>query len=163
MLGVTYERENCSAARALEIVGERWSLLIIREALFARSTRFSQFQRNLGLAPNTLSSRLDRFLETGIMRTQPVPDHHETREYVLTHKGLDLLPVVVALTKWGDRWAAPAGPPIIYKHAGCGGQVHQLLRCENCGAELAPTQVTTGTGPGSLPGELGSQSTTGPG
>lgn len=148
MLGRTYDRENCSAARTLEIVGERWSLLIIRNAMFAGSTRFTEFQRRLGIAPNILSSRLDRFVAAGLMQTQPLPGDHETREYVLTDKGLDLQPVIIALTAWGDRWAAPQGPPIIYEHAGCGGRIHQYLRCEDCHAAPAPAQVTTRPGPG---------------
>jgi len=146
MLGRTYDRENCSAARTLEIVGERWSLLIIRNAMFAGSTRFTDFQRKLGIAPNILSSRLDRFVEAGLMRTHPLTGDHETREYVLTRKGLDLQGVIIALTEWGDRWAAPQGPPIIYQHEGCGGRIHQRLSCEDCDA--APAQVTTRPGPG---------------
>jgi DNA-binding HxlR family transcriptional regulator len=148
MLGRTYDRENCSAARTLEIVGERWSLLIIRDAMFAGSTRFTEFQRELGIAPNTLSSRLDRFVEAGLMQTRPLTGDHETREYVLTRKGLDLQPVIVALTEWGDRYAAPEGPPIIYEHEGCGGQIHQHLNCQDCDAAPAPAQVRTRPGPG---------------
>jgi DNA-binding HxlR family transcriptional regulator len=70
MLGRTYDQENSSAARTLEIVGERWSLLIIRNAMFAGSTRFTEFQRKLGIAPNILSGRLDRFVEAGLMQTR---------------------------------------------------------------------------------------------
>jgi DNA-binding HxlR family transcriptional regulator len=148
MLGRTYDRENCSAARTLEIVGERWSLLIIRNAMFAGSTRFNEFQHRLGIAPNVLSNRLDRFVEAGLMQTRPLTGDHEPREYVLTRKGLDLQPVIIALTEWGDRWAAPQGPPIIYEHEGCGGQIHQYLRCELCDAAPAPAQVTARPGPG---------------
>jgi DNA-binding HxlR family transcriptional regulator len=148
MLGRTYDRENCSAARALEIVGERWSLLIIRNAMFAGSTRFTEFERKLGIAPNTLSSRLDRFVEAGLIETRPLATDPETREYVLTRKGLDLQPVIVALTEWGDRWAAPHGPPIIYEHQDCGGRVHQRLSCENCDAAPEPAQVRARPGPG---------------
>jgi DNA-binding HxlR family transcriptional regulator len=154
MLGRTYDRENCSAARTLEIVGERWSLLIIRNALFAGSTRFTEFQRTLGVAPNILSSRLDRFVEAGLMQTRPLSDGHETREYVLTDKGRELQPVIIALTEWGDRWAAPDGPPIIYEHEDCDGQVHLHLRCENCDAEPGPGRVTTRPGPGAWPGQF---------
>jgi len=148
MLGRTYDRENCSAARTLELVGERWSLLIIRNAMFAGSTRFTQFERKLGIAPNTLSSRLDRFVEAGLMETRPLAGDPETHEYVLTAKGLDLQPVIVALTEWGDRWAAPQGPPIIYEHEGCGGRVHQRLTCQACTAAPAPAQVRARPGPG---------------
>jgi len=148
MLGRTYDRENCSAARTLEVVGERWSLLIIRNAMFAGSTRFTEFQRKLGIAPNILSSRLDRFVEAGLMQTQPLTGKHETHEYVLTRQGLDLQPVIIALTEWGDRWAAPQGPPIIYEHESCGGRIHQHLSCLDCDAAPAPAQVTARPGPG---------------
>lgn len=148
MLGRTYDRENCSAARTLEIVGERWSLLIIRNAMFAGSTRFTEFQRTLGIAPNILSSRLDRLVAAGLMRTQPRTDDHETHEYVLTRQGLDLQGVIIALTAWGDRWVAPDGPPIIYEHESCGGHIHQHLTCQDCGATPTPAQVTTRPGPG---------------
>jgi DNA-binding HxlR family transcriptional regulator len=151
MLGRTYERENCSAARALEIVGERWSLLIIRNAMFAGHTRFTEFQRGLGIAPNILSNRLDRFVEAGIMQAR---SRAGDREYVLTSKGLDLQPVIIALTEWGDRWSAPQGPPVIYQHEGCGGRVHEHIRCDDCNATLAPTQVTVRPGPGALPGQF---------
>ena len=148
MLGRTYDQENCSAARALEVVGERWSLLIIRNAMFAGSTRFTEFQRQLGLATNTLSSRLDRFVESGLMETRPIAGDHEVREYVLTSKGLDLQPVIVALSEWGDRWAAPDGPPILYEHEGCGGRVQLHVTCEVCNAEPAPAEVGGRPGPG---------------
>src|SRR5688500_1724004 len=135
MLGRTYERENCSAARALEVVGERWSLLIIRNAMFAGATRFTELQRTLGIAPSILSARLDRFVEAGIMETRPLAGDATTQEYVLTAKGFDLQPVIVALTAWGDRWSAPDGPPVVLEHAGCGAPVAQHIRCTACAAE----------------------------
>jgi DNA-binding HxlR family transcriptional regulator len=149
MLGRTYDRENCSAARALEIVGERWSLLIIRNAMFGGLARFTEFQRALGIAPNILINRLDRFVDADLMRTRPLAGDRETHEYVLTPKGLDLQPVIIALTAWGDRWEAPQGPPILYQHDGCGGRVRQHLSCENCGAEPGPDEVVARVGPGS--------------
>jgi len=138
MLGRTYESQNCSAARALELVGERWSLLIVRDALFRGTTRFSDFQRTLGLARNILAARLDRFVEAGLMERRAGSPHHE---YVLTDKGRDLQPVIIALTHWGDRWAAPDGPPILYRHADCGGSVQQQTVCGRCGAHLAGDEV----------------------
>jgi DNA-binding HxlR family transcriptional regulator len=149
MLGRTYDRENCSAARALEMVGERWSLLIIRNAMFGGMTRFTEFQRSLGIAPNILTSRLEWFVKAGLMRTRPLAGDHEAHEYVLTPKGLDLQPVIVALSAWGDRWAAPQGAPILYEHEGCGGPIHQHLSCENCGAAPTPNEVVARLGPGS--------------
>ncbi|MFJ6216177.1 winged helix-turn-helix transcriptional regulator [Streptomyces sp. NPDC092296] len=148
MLGRTYDRENCSVARTLEIVGERWSLLILRDAIFAGSTRFTEFQRQLGIAPNILASRLERFVAAGLMRTRRISEEHATHEYVLTDKGRDLQAVIIALTEWGDRWAAPQGPPIIYRHEGCGGRIRQHLGCDSCDAEPLGDQVGAQPGPG---------------
>jgi DNA-binding HxlR family transcriptional regulator len=140
MLGRTYDNEVCSAARALEIVGERWSLLILRNAAFAGMTRFTDFQKSLGIAPNVLATRLEHFVETGLMATSGGSEGHQT--YHLTEKGLDLKPVIIALTAWGDRWAAPDGPPIVYEHAGCGGRVRHALYCEKCAENPPPQGVT---------------------
>jgi DNA-binding HxlR family transcriptional regulator len=148
MLGRTYDDQNCSAARALEVIGERWSLLIIRDAIFGGTTRFVDFQRSLGLARNILATRLDRFVEEGIMERllySERPPHHE---YVLTEKGRDLQHVVLALTRWGDRWAAPAGPPVVFEHAGCGGSLDQRLLCSACAETVSGEQVASRPGPG---------------
>src|SRR5438128_4355451 len=133
VLGRTYEGQNCSAARALEVVGERWSLLIMRDALFRGMTRFSDFQRSLGLASNVLAKRLDGFVENGLMEQRVDPWRAEQQEYVPTDKGRDLKPVVLALTAWGDRWAARNGPPVTFEHESCGGKVEAHLLCLKCG------------------------------
>jgi DNA-binding HxlR family transcriptional regulator len=148
MLGRSYERENCSAARALEVIGERWSLLILRNALYAGSRRFNQFQRSLGIATNILSARLEWFLETGLMETRAAEDDPEVREYVLTAKGRDLEPVILALSAWGDQYAAPDGPPIVYHHDGCGGRVRQQVECESCHEVPKPGAIVATPGPG---------------
>ena len=140
MLGRTYDGQNCSAARALEIVGERWSLLIIRDALFAGLTRFSEFQRSLGIAPNVLAARLAWFVEAGLMTTEFVSEDSDLSEYRLTEKATELASVVVALTAWGERWAEPIGP-IVYKHRECGGLVSQVITCDSCGEEVEPADV----------------------
>jgi DNA-binding HxlR family transcriptional regulator len=139
MLGRTYDREVCSAARALEVAGERWSLLILRNAAFAGVTRFTDFQQRLGIAPNVLAARLELFVAEGLMTVAPAPTGYG--EYRLTDKGLDFKPVIIALTEWGDRWAAPEGPPIRYQHDECGGHVRSLLICERCGSELRAADV----------------------
>src|SRR6476619_5269106 len=133
MLGKTYDDQVCSIARALEVVGERWSVLIVRNALFAGSTRFTDFQRSLGIAPNILTTRLDGFVAAGIMRRVLYSEQPELYEYLLTDKGRDLAPALIALTQWGDRWAAPAGPPILYRHDTCGDAVTQAVVCATCG------------------------------
>jgi DNA-binding HxlR family transcriptional regulator len=134
MLGNTYEREVCSMARALEVVGERWSMLIVRDAMFAGVSRFSDFQRGLGIAPNVLASRLDAFVAAGVMERRPYSLRPEQFEYLLTAKGRDLAASIIALTRWGDRWAAPGEPPILYTHAECGGAIEQQTVCVRCGA-----------------------------
>jgi DNA-binding HxlR family transcriptional regulator len=140
MLGRLYEGEFCSAARALEVVGERWSLLIVRNAMFSGMTRFTDFQRSLGVAPNILTKRLGEFVEAGIFELRASDTAGHT-EYVLTHKGLDLKPVVVALTEWGDRWAALDGRPITFEHEGCGGRVALKMECARCGESPRPQGV----------------------
>ena len=140
MLGRTYDREVCSAARALEIAGERWSLLILRNAAFAGMTRFTDFQKSLDMAPNVLAARLGHFVETGLMTMSPGSEGYPT--YHLTKKGLDFKPVIVALTEWGDRWAAPDGPPIVYEHEECGGRVRHSLYCTRCAETPRPQDVT---------------------
>jgi DNA-binding HxlR family transcriptional regulator len=140
MLGRSYDKEVCSAARALEIAGERWSLLILRNAAFAGMTRFTDFQKSLDIAPNVLAARLQHFVETGLMATSGGSDGYQT--YHLTKKGLDFKPVIIALTEWGDRWAAPDGPPIVYEHEECGGRVRHELYCKKCEESLRSQDVT---------------------
>ncbi|MDL4777344.1 MULTISPECIES: winged helix-turn-helix transcriptional regulator [Thermomonosporaceae] len=148
MLGRMYERENCSAARALELVGERWSLLIIRNAVFSGMTRFSEFERRLGIAPNILAKRLDGFVSDGLMESRPTGEMVGASEYVLTPKGRELALVIMALTEWGDRWAAPQGPPVLFEHDGCGGPVHLSATCRECGRTPAVTEIVAVPGPG---------------
>ena len=148
MLGRLYESEICSAARALELVGERWSLLILRNAAFAGQTRFSEFERSLGIAPNILASRLESFVAAELMEVRPNAEHKGQNEYVLTEKGRDFIPAIVALTSWGDRWAAPDGPPIIYEHETCGGEVQVQLHCSSCNDVTPPATVRARPGPG---------------
>ena len=135
MLGRTYEAQNCSAARALEVVGERWSLLILRDAIFRGMTRFTEFQRSLAVAPNILSSRLQGFCEAGLLKLDKTAGSDQTR-YRLTEKGRDLAPVIVALTAWGDRWAAPDGPPVTFFHADCEGTVSIGMECRSCSQQV---------------------------
>ena len=144
MLGKTYDSQVCSIARSLELVGERWSLLIIRDALFARVTRFGDFQHNLGIATNVLTSRLEAFVASGIM------DREGTAEYVLTPKGHALAVALIALTEWGDEWASPIEPPILYRHSACDSDVHAAALCDACGV-VTPDEVGIRIGPGMPP------------
>jgi hypothetical protein len=103
-------------------------------------TRFTDFQKALDIAPNILAARLEHFVETGLMTTSDESAGHHT--YHLTKKGLDFKPVIIALTEWGDRWAAPDGAPIVYEHEGCGGHVRHQLYCEKCAESPRPQEVT---------------------
>jgi len=148
MLGKTYDAQVCSIARALELVGERWSILILRNALFAGSTRYGEFQRSLGIATNVLQDRLDGFVEAGIMERRRYSEQPDLHEYVLTEKGRDFAPALIALTQWGDKWAAPDGPPILYRHAACGSAVNVQMSCEACGDLDDVREVQALPGPG---------------
>lgn len=150
MLGKTYDTQICSIARTLEVVGERWSLLIIRGAAFAGVTRFSDFQHNLGIATNVLASRLDAFVQVGIMERRLASSASGQHDYLLTDKGRDLVPALMALTSWGDRWAAPDGPPILYRHDACGSPVELQVVCEMCGT-IDADEVVARPGPGMPP------------
>ncbi|NUS44718.1 MAG: helix-turn-helix transcriptional regulator [Mycobacteriaceae bacterium] len=152
MLGKTYESQACSIARALEVVGERWSLLIVRDALFAGTTRYSDFQHNLGIATNILRTRLDGFVAAGVMERRRYARQPDLYEYVLTEKGRELGPALIALTEWGDRWAAPGEPPILYRHSVCGGPITQQTICSGCGPVQDIAEVTVQPGPG-MPAE----------
>src|SRR3954447_21035188 len=118
----TYRGQNCSIAGALELGGEPWTLLILRDAMLG-PRRFDDFQRNLGVARNVLQARLERLVEEGVLRRVRYQERPERYEYRLTRKGVDLWPVLVSLMKWGDKHVAPAGPPVIIRHIGCGGEI----------------------------------------
>jgi DNA-binding HxlR family transcriptional regulator len=127
MLDRTYPAQVCSIARTLEAVGERWSLLIVRDA-FLGATRFSDFQRSLGIARNVLTQRLAHLVDEGVF------EHREDGAYVLTRKGRELAPTRHQLMKWGDRhYPRPEGPPKLTLHEGCGGNVDAAMVCDRCG------------------------------
>jgi DNA-binding HxlR family transcriptional regulator len=131
MLGRLYEDQDCSAARALEQIGERWSILILRDAMFRGFTRFSEFQHSLQVAPNILAKRLENFVASGLMERQD-GQRSEHHEYRLTGKGQELRPIVMALSAWGAKWTRPGR--MIYTHANCGGEVELQMRCMVCDA-----------------------------
>lgn len=141
MLRHTYEGQDCSLARTLEVIGERWSLLIIRSALLG-TTRFDGFLGNLGIARNVLSARLVRLVDHGIMERVPYQDKPVRHEYRLTGAGRDLTRAVIALMQWGDRnLPQELGPPRRADHIGCEGALHVELRCEQCGRAVRDEEV----------------------
>jgi DNA-binding HxlR family transcriptional regulator len=141
MLERTYPDQICSIARALEVVGERWSVLIVRDAFLGRS-RFSEFQRSLGIARNVLAARLAHLVDEGVL------EHADDGQYLLTRKGRELSPVLHQLLKWGDAHYAPDGPPRLTLHHGCGGEVGADMVCARCGEHVRPGEIDLVRGPG---------------
>jgi DNA-binding HxlR family transcriptional regulator len=151
VLGNDYSSQACSIAGALEVVGERWSLLIVRN-VFLGLRRFDQIQQNLGIARNVLQTRLQRLTEQGVLERRQYQQRPPRYEYLLTEKGMDLWPTMVALMQWGDRHAAPAGgAAVLLEHRGCGGRVDEHRVCERCGARLTARQSRALPGPGASP------------
>ncbi len=152
MLRNDYTGQSCSIAAALEVVGERWSLLIVRD-VFLGLRRFDEIQASLGIARNVLQTRLTRLVRSGVLEKRLYQERPPRHEYRLTEKGLDLWPTVVALMQWGDQYAAGApGPPVLLEHRGCGGAVDEHRMCEACGARLSVRDVRAQPGPGAGPG-----------
>lgn len=150
MLGNAYENQTCSLAAALEVIGERWSLLIVRD-VFVGLRRFDEIQADLGIARNVLQARLTRLVDQGVLERGLYQERPPRYEYTLTDKGLDLWPTMVALMQWGDRHAAPEGPPVLLEHRGCGGMVDEHRTCDRCGARLSVRDVRALPGPGAAP------------
>lgn len=147
MLPNTYEGQNCSIARALELVGERWTLLILRES-FLGVRRFDRFQARLGIARNILRDRLGRLVEEGVLERRQYQERPVRYEYRLTQKGRDLWPIIMALAQYGDQYYAPDGPPKIFRHRGCGGELDDRRRCTRCGADVGLRETEAVPGPG---------------
>lgn len=148
VLGKSYPGQICSIAKALEVVGERWSLLIVRDVMNG-NRRFGELQQGLGVARNVLSARLQRLVEEDILERRPYQTSPERYEYFLTEKGLDLWPALVALLAWGDRHSPePAGPPMLIIHKECGGEVNDRGICVSCGKVLHARDARAVPGPG---------------
>src|SRR5438552_5882067 len=140
---------HCSVAQCLEVVGEWWTLLIVRDA-FLGVTRFDEFQRRLGISRNVLNQRLKRLVEAGILRRAPYSEHPPRYDYNLTDKGRDLWPVLTTMRQWGDRYAAPDGPPLQLIHKDCGAVAEAMLTCSACGEPIGPRNVRAMPGPGAV-------------
>lgn len=148
MRRTSFSEFNCSIARTLDTVGEWWTLLILRD-VFLGVTRFDDIQRDLGIARNVLTDRLDALLESGVLEQRAYQERPLRHEYVLTDKGRDLQSVLLAIMAWGDRWeSSESGPPVSLRHEGCGELTTPALVCSCCGEPLRPEEVTAQPGPG---------------
>ena len=132
MLHRDYSGQNCSIAGTLELIGERWTLLILRDA-FHRVRRFEDFQRRLGIARNVLSNRLQTLVDAGILERRLYQEHPARYEYRLTEKGIDYYPVLLMLLQWGDKYyVSPDGPPLLLRHKSDGHDLEPAVTCSCC-------------------------------
>ena len=140
--------QRCSIARPAALLGDRWTLVILRQA-FNGIKHFEEFQSTLGISRSLLSDRLGTLVAAGVLRREPYKDAVRTRDrYRLTEMGLDLYPVLMALREWGDRYMAEEGPPLVVRHKGCGGEPTLELRCDRCGEEVGARDAEAMPGPG---------------
>ena len=137
----------CSIARTLDVIGEPWSPLILRD-VWVGMNRFDQIQADLGISRKVLAERLNHLVESGVLERRPY-DPRPRYEYQLTEKGADLLDVLVVMAGWGDRWlAGESGPPVLHRHHACGQVGHAQLRCEHCGEPMRGIDIDPLPGPG---------------
>ncbi|MGE0828620.1 MAG: winged helix-turn-helix transcriptional regulator [Hyphomonadaceae bacterium] len=140
--------EPCSLARALAVVGDRWTLLILRDA-FLRVRRFEDFQASLGIARRVLAERLALLVKEGVLEKALYQTRPARHEYRLTDKGLGLYPAILSLVHWGDaHYAGMAGPPLLHRHLACGHDFRATLTCSECGEIVAARDVAPHPGPG---------------
>jgi DNA-binding HxlR family transcriptional regulator len=144
---------HCSVAQCLEVVGEWWSMLIVRDA-FLGIRRFDQFQERLGISRNILNQRLTWLVDHGVFQRVKYSERPTRYEYRLTPKGRDLWPVLNAMRQWGDKHLAPDGPPMLLIHEGCGQVTDAVMSCSRCGEPLTPGNVRATAGAGDHEGLL---------
>ncbi|MGE0743356.1 MAG: winged helix-turn-helix transcriptional regulator [Hyphomonadaceae bacterium] len=143
------DREKCSLARTLAVIGDRWTLLVLREA-FLRVRRFDEFQAKLGIARRVLADRLARLVDEGVLAKAEYETRPPRYEYRLTEKGLGLYPAIVALVHWGDEhYAGKSGPPLLHRHLSCGHDFRSVMTCSECGEPVHARDVAPHPGPGS--------------
>jgi DNA-binding HxlR family transcriptional regulator len=145
----SFSEMHCSVAQCLEVVGEWWSLLIVRDA-FLGVTRFDEFQARLGISRNVLNQRLTQLVQAGVLVKVPYSEHPPRHDYRLTNKGKDLWPVLTTMRHWGDKYAAPDGPPLELIHEGCGAISQARMTCSTCGEPIGATDVRAIPGPGAV-------------
>ncbi len=138
---------DCSVAQCLEVVGDWWTMLVVRDT-FLGVTRFEDFQRRLGISRNILQQRLTKLVDSGVLVRVPYSEHPPRYDYRLTQKGRDLWPVLTAMRQWGDAHAAPDGPPLQVVHDACGSVSHLDMVCDACGRPVGPRDVHVVPGPG---------------
>ena len=148
-------QEPCSVARSVAVIGDRWTLMILRDC-FLGVRRFDAFQERLGISRTIIADRLKHLTEEGVLRRVAYQEHPIRHEYRLTDKGLDLHPVVMAIVHWGDRhYAGEAGPPLLHRHKACGCDFQPVMTCSECGDEVEARAVEARPGPAFSPSAAG--------
>lgn len=138
--------QPCSVARSTAVIGDRWTLMILRDC-FLGVRRFEAFQARLGISRTIIAARLKLLTEEGVLRKVPYQENPLRHEYRLTAKGLDLYPVVMAIVHWGDRhYADERGPPILHRHKACGCDFHPVQTCSACGEPVSARDGETRAG-----------------
>lgn len=152
MRQTSFAEVQCSLARSLEVIGDWWTPLIIRD-LYLGIDRFDGLATDLGISRNLLTTRLAHLAEHGVVSRHRYSDHPPRDRYQLTEAGLDIVPVILALTAWGDRWATPpGGKPMIMRHRDCGGEFEPTVCCDACGERIGAAGVEVMPGPGARVG-----------
>jgi DNA-binding HxlR family transcriptional regulator len=141
----------CSIAQTLDVVGEWWTPLIVRD-IYLGINRFEQIRENLGVSRKVLSARLDTLTARGVIERRPYQETPTRYDYVLTEKGRELMIAVLALMAWGDKWSAPLGPPVLLEHRDCGQHASPQVVCSHCGEALDADGIDFRPGPGARPG-----------
>jgi DNA-binding HxlR family transcriptional regulator len=146
-LGKDYATQECSIARALEVVGERWTLLVLRD-VFLGLHRFDELIASLGVTRTVLTHRLRKLVDEGVLERRRYQERPERFSYHPTEKGRALLPVLMGLMRWGDAYyAGAAGPPRLLLHRGCGGALTDTQTCGRCAAAVGFDEVDAPLGP----------------
>ena len=153
MRKASFAEMNCSIAQSLEIVGEWWTLLILRDC-FLGVRRFDDFVERLGIARNVLTSRLETLIDAGVLERRAYDEARARYDYVLTEKGRALWPVMTALRQWGDEWILGSGnEPLLLEHRRCGHTTTAQMTCDVCGEHLDVRSVRAKPGPGAERGQ----------
>jgi len=141
------EEEQCSVARTVAVIGDRWTLLVLRDC-FLRVRRFENFQARLGVTRHVLADRLNKLVRYGVLRRVQYQTRPKRHEYILTQKGLDLHPIIMAIVHWGDvHMVDERGRPRLHEHKLCGKMFDPVMTCSQCGKALSPRGVHVHLGP----------------
>jgi DNA-binding HxlR family transcriptional regulator len=140
--------QPCSVARSVAVIGDRWTLMILRD-LFLGVRRFEDFERRLGISRSVIAERLKLLVDEGVLRRDAYQERPLRHEYRLTEKGLALHPVIMAIVHWGDDWyAGEAGPPLLHRHRACGCDFTPVMTCSECNEPIGARDVEVRPGPG---------------